>query len=289
MRITINGVNADIQTENEKTVGEVLAGLESWLAGSGHRLSGFSVDGEAAVIDSMEDSFAREINGIQAIDIITSSLTDLIAESLEFLLQDIEAWETVKETAGFDEKAVFAERWKETPEAVLLAEQMPEVYDWTVKTFSGEGALGAELRLIAEERLRELRDPAGEMGRLESAVIQVCERLQQLPLDVQTGKDSEAAGTISFFTSIGEKVFRIFRVLGTEGFFKEEITVADTPISVCLAAFGKSLTEMLEAYKQKDTVLIGDLAEYEMAPALKNIYSAICEAAGIGLENKIGM
>jgi hypothetical protein len=42
---------------------------------------------------------------------------------------------------------------------------------------------------------------------------------------------------------------------------------------------------MLAAYKQRDTVLVGDLAEYEMAPRLRGLYAAICNAASCTAAN----
>jgi hypothetical protein len=275
MKITINGAYADIQVENEKTVGEILAALEPWLAGSGHRPSGLIVDGEVIDTGSVDSCFEREITGIETLDIRTSSLSQLAAESLLCLMYDIDTWEN----SGFDEKRGFSEHWKESPEANLLAEQAPDLFDWAVKTFSGEGAGAAELRSVGGERLRELNDPAGELGRAKQAVAEVCDRLERLPLDLQTGKDAEAAMTVSIFSGIAEKVFRIFNVLRAEGFPVAETTVADMPITAYMGEFGGALGEMLAAYKQRDTVLVGDLAEYEMAPRLRGLYSAIYNAA----------
>jgi len=277
MKITINGVYADIQIENEKTVGEILAALETWLADAGHRPSGLSIDGEVINAASIDSCFEREIAGVENLDIRTSSLSELTAESLLRLIHDIDTWEN----SGFDEKKIFSENWKESPEAGLLAEQAPDLYDWTVKTFSGEGAGAANLRSLSEERIREFKDPADELGKTKQAVAEVCSRLEQLPLDLQTGKDAEAARTVSVFSGIAEKVFRIYNVLKMEGFSVEEITVADMPIKIYMNEFGDALGEMLTAYKQRDTVLVGDLAEYEMAPRLRGLYAAIYNAAAI--------
>jgi hypothetical protein len=275
MKITINGAYADIQVENEKTVGEILAALETWLASLGHRPSGLVINGEVINAESVDSCFEREIAGIETLDIRTSSLSQLAAESLLCLMHDIDTWEN----SGFDEKKIFAEHWKDSPEANLLAEQAPDVYDWTVKTFSGEGSGSAELRSLVEERLRELNDPADELGRAKQAVAEVCDRLERLPLDLQTGKDAEAAVTVSFLSGIAEKGFRIFNILRAEGFPVEETTVADRPITAYMGEFGGALGEMLTAYKQHDTVLVGDLAEYEMAPRLRSLYAAIYAAA----------
>jgi len=80
---------------------------------------------------------------------------------------------------------------------------------------------------------------------------------------------------VNVFSGIAEKVFRIYRTLGIEGFPVSEITVDNTPVNDYITEFGKALDELLDAYEKRDTVLIGDLAEYEMAPRLRGLYSAV--------------
>ncbi len=106
MKIKINGVDADIRPENEKTVGEILGALDAWLEGTGHRLSGLNIDGKAVNAQEMELSFSRGIETVNIIDIFTTSLPQLVAESLVRTMQDIEEFQK----AGFDEKAEFSDR-----------------------------------------------------------------------------------------------------------------------------------------------------------------------------------
>ena len=274
MKITINGADADIRPETEKTVGEVLCALEAWLDDSGFRLSGLSIDGETASVGSMEECFERNIDTINTLDVRTSSLPQLIAECLLNVMQDIDAFEG----AVFEERRPFAENWKKSPEARLLAEQNPDLFDWALKTFSGEGASPQALRTLAEERLQELRDPAGEMRRTVPLVSEVCARLEEFPLDIQTGKDARAAETVNVFSGVAEKVFRVFNVLKMEGFPVGEIMVEATPISTCISEFNAALRELLAAYEHRDTVMAGDIAEYEMAPRLHRLHAAILGA-----------
>ena len=274
MKITINGTDADIRPDTEKTVGDILCALEAWLADSGFRLSGLSIDGETMGVESMEACFARDIGTIDTLDVRTSSLPQLIAECLIAVMQDIDAFEA----AGFEERKPFAENWGDSPQARLLAEQCPDLFDWVLKTFSGEGPGPQALRTLAEERFRELQDPAGEMRRAVPLVSDVCARLEEFPLDMQTGKDARAAETVNVFSSVAEKVFRVFNVLKMEGYPVEEITVETTPISACISEFSAALRELLAAYEQHDTVLAGDIAEYEMAPRLRGLHSAVINA-----------
>jgi len=274
MRIRINGADADIQLEAEKNVGEILYGLDSWLSGTGHRLSGFAIDGKAADSGSMEAYFDKSVDAVKTLDITTSAIVDLFAEGLLHTLQDIGAYEA----AGFEDKSRFAEQWKQSPQALLLADQSPDLFDWAVKVFSGEGASPQGFRLLLEERLGELRDPAAEMVKAGPLVEEICARLEDLSLDIQTGKDSRAAETASAFSAVAEKVFRVFNTLKLAGFPVEEITVENAFITTYITEFGTALRELLAAYEQHDTVLVGDLAEYEMAPRLRRIHAAILDA-----------
>jgi hypothetical protein len=274
MKIRINGVDADIQLENEKTVGEILCCLDSWLAGTGHRLSGLAIDEKTVVAHSLDECFVRDIASIGVLDISTSPILELYAESLVNTIQDIDAYAA----AGFEEKNRFTEQWKQSPQALLLAEQCPDLFNWASQTFSGEGSNPQTFRLVVEERLRELQDPAAEMDRAGPLVGEICGRLEDLSLDIQTGKDARAAETVRTFSGVTEKVFRVYNVLKASGFPMQNITVGNIPISAYITEFGTALRELLAAYEQHDTVLVGDLAEYEMAPRLRALHTAVSEA-----------
>ncbi|MDR3166651.1 MAG: hypothetical protein LBT93_01800 [Treponema sp.] len=271
MNITINGKPADITLEAEKTVGEVLAGLDEWLNGSGHRLSGVTIDGETAGSGSLAEIFSRELDRIGTLDIHTSPLLELMAEALINLRRDIEEYEQ----AGFGEKKDFHKRWQESPEALFLSAQIPEIYEWADASFAGEGAGPGELLNLVEERLRELQDPAGELNKAEPLIQAIVRRLEDLPLDIQTGKDGRAMETVRLFSNVAEKIFRLFNLMKAEGYGVASVTVENIPVSDYIDEFGTALKELLAAYETKDAVLVGDLAEYELAPRFGNLYAAI--------------
>jgi hypothetical protein len=271
MKIKINGVDADIKPENEKTVGEILGAFDAWLAGSGHRMSGLNIDGKELSANEMELSFSRDIETVDTIDIRTAALPQLVAESLARTMRNIEEFQE----AGFDDKEGFADKWKASPQGCLLTEQYPELSEWAIKTFSGEGCSPQVLGALFDERLRELQDPAGEMGRTARLVDDICARLSEFPLDVQTGKDARAAETVNVFSGLAEKVFRVYHTLKIEGFPVKEITIDNIPINDYITEFNRALNELLDAYEKRDTVLIGDLAEYEMAPRLRGLHTAV--------------
>lgn len=275
MTISINGKKADIILEKEKTIGDVLAGLDDWLRGSGYRLSGLETDGERADILSMDSFFEMELAGIEKLNIITSSWAGLATEALLDLLQNIGDYEM----ADFEERSRFKNAWETQAASHFLQEQIPDIYGLAEKTFSGLGMPSTELRKILEERLWELENPQKEINKSGPLVEEIAARLEDLPLDIQTGKDGRAAETVRIFSGIAEKLFRLFDLLKIEGFNVEILTVDDIPIYTYIEEFGSALKELLAAYESRDAVLVGDLAEYELAPRLLKFYSAISAPA----------
>ena len=277
MDISINGEKADITLESEKNIGEILAGLEYWLANSdpryneGFRLSGLSIDGHVIGADSLEDSFNRDIDSVDSIDITILSLAELVAEAL------LDSRQAIDEFNGCDfaGKRVFAEKWKTSPAALMISEESPDLYEIILNTFSGVGISVDGLTAIIDERLRELEFPAKELNDMNPVITEIAGRLEELPLDIQTGKDRRAAETVSFFSGIAEKIFRIFKQLKIRGFPVDDIRVAEILVSDYIGEFNDVIKELLQAYEQQDSVLVGDLAEYELAPRLRGLYAAL--------------
>jgi hypothetical protein len=267
MEIRINGKTADITADSEKTVGEIMAGLEQWLAASGHRLSGIAIDGQHAGLSSLEEVFGRDIDTVNVLDISTSSLAELAAQSLALILGDIDTYESL----GFAQRPAFYESWKESPQALLAADQMPDLLALCGQVFSEGGASSQMLRAIVGERLSEVRDPGEVFKGLGPLVAETCARLIDLPLDIQTGKDGRTAQTIQIFAGIAEKIIRVFGLLTDQGYIAKE------PVAELIGKFGEAVRELLTAYEKYDTVLVGDLTEYEMAPRLQELYDAIAK------------
>jgi hypothetical protein len=272
MVLKISGKTADITLENEKTVGEVLASLEQWLERSGCRLSGLSINGEAVDTSMLEDIFAREIDSVKELDIEVSSLAELAAETLLNLLADVEEFEKL----SFDEKNNFLVNWNDSAQAMFTAEQMPDLFSLYVNSFSGGEMDPRVVYSITEERLREVKEPALEFSKLQTLMEETCTRLIDLPLDTQTGKDARAAQTIQIFSGVAEKILRLLRQLDIQGYLTQKPD-NEKSFTEIVNEFGNIVKELLEAYERQDSVLVGDLAEYEASVKLQELYTSIQE------------
>lgn len=270
MRININGKAADVTLENEKTVGEVTQSVEKWLEASGHRLSGISIDGQAAGAALIDDFLSRKVEDVKTLDLYTSSLLELTAESLVSLLSDVKEFESLSHR----ERETFFSSWKESAQANFISERTPDLYDAFINAFSRGGISLDSLFSITEERLRELNDPLNEFSRIRPMVEETSERLTCLALDIQTGKDARAAGTIQLFSGVSEKILRVLPFL-EERRCINSASSAERPYAKSVMEFGSLIKELLDAYAKHDSVLVGDIAEYEAAVKLRELYETI--------------
>ncbi|MCL1959658.1 MAG: hypothetical protein FWF68_08670 [Spirochaetes bacterium] len=270
MEITINGQATDIVPDNEKTVGDIMAGLEMWLADVGQRLSGLSINHSPVPSSAFEEIFKKDVTAVNVLDIKTTSLAELFLETLLNLHADIEEFENLK----LEERQEFLKIWKKRPQALFTLEQMPDFYNILANLFSGGDINTKFVSSVTEERLREVKEPLQELSNLKPLLDETCTNLINLALDIQTGKDAQAAKTIQVFSGLSEKILRIVRQLDIQGALSQE-TEKKEAFSGIINEFGKLIKELLEAYEKHDTVLIGDLAEYEASPKLQELYSAI--------------
>ena len=133
----------------------------------------------------------------------------------------------------------------------------------------------ADFTAIVEERLKEVTDPWQEINGSEIFVNIVAQRMEEFPLDMQTGKDQRAAETIQLFSQISGKLFRIFFLHKSEGLSAETFIIDERPAKTFIEEFNSALRELSDAYENRDTVLAGDIAEYELAPRLLKFFAAM--------------
>jgi hypothetical protein len=266
--ITINGKTADITLEAEKTLGELLSGLDSWLEGAGQYLSGIEVDGKMYGASSLEEAFDFGLDGISRLDIKTSGWIDLMLEALFGIKNDLESCETKPSGSSAPEAGFKASaEWEEGHTALFLKNNAADIYQLMLGILNGKIPPEKALLFITE-RIRELQDPASEIRASLPAVTEISKRLEDLPLDLQTGKDTRASETIALFSGVTEKLFRLLYILRRGGISVENI-------GAFLDEFGSAVKEFHSAYANKDTVLVGDLAEYELAPRLPEFLSLL--------------
>ena len=275
MIISINGKPIDITLDTEKNLGDVLQGIDMWISPAGNRIRGICVDGQSLQDDTLSGAFPRDVRDIKELDIAVSPWSELAAEALETLLNTCEFYMN----AQFDERTQIALDWENSAAARFLASEIPDMYDLAGRTLSGEGLSAPDLAILIAERLREVSEPKQEICAAGNLITNIAERMEDLPLDIQTGKDQRAAETIQLFARTTEKLFRIFFLLKSEWLSLDTLIIDNLPAKTFIEEFNSALKELSSAYENRDTVLTGDIAEYELAPRMVKFYTAIKEIA----------
>jgi hypothetical protein len=267
MDIYINGDKADITLDSERTIGDVLSSLNAWLEGSTLRLHSIAVDGKSPAEDEVEDVLGMPVERVSRLDIEVCDKKKLLREAL--LATQKLLLETNPETAA----------WELSGAASFFREEDKDLYEYFRKAFTGDGAEQAAVETAARDaaaRILEIEAPLRALVGLLAGTTETAARLENLALDLQTGKDRKAAETVALFSVVAEKLYRIYSYLTTAE--KDALKIGGQSITAFFDDLGVQIQEMVKAYEDRDFVLAGDLAEYEIAPRLRSLASAIGEA-----------
>ena len=271
MNIFINDIQAEISLNTEKTLGDVMAGIELWISPTGNRIGKICVNGKEVAEDALPEAFGMQIEDIDKLDVYISAWRELASEALEILYETCIQYEN----ASFNERERIFADWKESPSSRFINSDIPDIYLLAENVLAGYGLSALDFNTIIEERLREVADPWQETFNSETQVYIISGRMEEFPLDMQTGKDQRAAETIQLFSQIIGKLLRIFFIHKSEGLSPETFVIDDRPAKIFIEELNTALRELSDAYENRDTVLAGDIAEYELAPRLLKFFTAM--------------
>lgn len=262
MIVTVNGQEMDLTLEDEQSVGELLAGIEGWLEQNGRSLSGFSVDGVPVPASGLEAACGRSLDSVERVDVRASTWSELAREAF------CAAADAVETADG-------ADAWASSPAGTFLAGRAPDVDALVRRALAGDAAAAAEAASAARDRIREIDDPRAEFAALAARLEPVAARLEDLPLALQTGRDAAAAATLHDFSLLAGKLLRLVPLLRQEGLDLAQARVGDEGFEAVLSDLDAALRELVGAYEAGDAVLVGDLAEYELATRLRALSGAL--------------
>lgn len=285
----INGEDVSFSLEHEQTLGEVVHGVRTWLAAAGFVIMGLRADerdllqspaeawGDAGVaevtilgvtathtgdmkvahwrtVDTWLGMLGEEIgrpaaagNGAQ------DTSTDPLAELLEGLPQTLEGFKANPFLPpGSDAGSRFA--------ATFTGRQSTDVRAWSPGALQEAAELIRHLRGIVQARIEEAAHPWASLSRCAGLLRGCMGGLKEVSVLLQTGRDRQAMEIVIRFADIVQSLMDLLPFLppDTE---RARILVELTPV----------LRELVAAFGSHDSVLIGDLLEYEVAPRMERI------------------
>ncbi len=106
---------------------------------------------------------------------------------------------------------------------------------------------------------------------------ELSDMLMELPVKLQAGKDKEASILIGKLADFVEKFCHTATLSALFADIYQKINIDGKKINEFFQEFSQILNDFEQAIASKDTVLMGDLAEYEISPRLLAIAKTIEE------------
>ncbi len=265
--IIINGEKIDYSLENEKTVGDVMRSIAEWLNKSRMCVDSLLIDEQHPSNDQWKN---RPIDDVSSLKVNAMSLREYSLNKLElaknYLLQLSESYKNHDKRALDDLARSYGE--------FLLV--LSDILKEDISTISTEGigslfsenesevtrpeqVLGSMDNIIEllEKYYEEAAHPQERAVIIVDKLASLAESFDEVAVQLQTGRDATAMNTIIDLTDLLQALLRCMAWTDDEDFANK----------LCME-LPELLAELEEALVAHDTVLIGDLLEYEMKPRL---------------------
>lgn len=294
MDIFINGESLNFTLEDEKQLGEVYDNVHNWLSDQGFLVMKAEEENRDLTAEEANRWREKPLSEVISVEFEVKSITDMSFEILQPLHQYLLLLVKGIEQRNFEVLSDLADDFK-TIETRLnqLFSSAPEkgknsdillfrsciqesgIFEGEIKN---KDAFDASLNLtrgflsLVEERIREITAPREEFLNTIEELAKSIEPINEIPVLLQTGKDREAMRTVIQFTELSQKLIRLFPILKvSEGFDMQQKLSSGESLEEFYEDLKSILLEVNEAFISKDSVLIGDLLEYEVSPRLENL------------------
>ena len=282
MRLTINGDQINYSLENETTLGEVVRGVQQWLAAAGFHVTAVHADARDLLQAEPRGWDDTAVGSVQQLDVQAHHTGDM----------RLEHWRTVrtwldmlgKELGKVAEKQADAveELLADLPETITGIQANPfmprasDAVDRFASLFSGQGA--AEVRAWPAEQLREASASIEELRKALAARIADATNPARSPCPVQRPHPRPAGGSERGIGPAADGTgqaghghrHRLQR-RGAGPARSPAVPPPDGERGRLIAELTPFLRDLVAAFDVKDTVLIGDLLEYEIAPRMERL------------------
>ena len=278
MRLIINGQTVSYTLENEKTLGQVVSGIRSWLAAEGYIITALTADAHN-LLDSGAPSWSEA-------DI--ASVQDLFVEASRTADMKLAHWQSVESWLGLLARQLSAgaaalhelitdmsqtiSGFKLNPflpadsnamrrfETIFATADAEQIAGWASERRAEAAAVVAELREAVRRRIEDATHPRDALERCAARLKTAVATLPDVSVLLQTNRDKEAMGLVITFTDTVQSLMDLLPFLPQDSRRARALTEL-TPF----------LKELVSAFDTRDSVLIGDILEYEIAPRMTRI------------------
>lgn len=298
MEIRLNRETLDVTLEKEQVLADVIDELFRLIQEAGFHIIKIEHNGKE-LSKAEKDSWGRlPVADIGTIEVSTGTPRELLFEHLDTVRQFLS---TVKMAYEKKNTTLLADLAKDYPSvrnsidslissnrkiptdrplADLIDDQVTAYRVFSPEpVYENSGGFSARIEsvmAVLSERMREVSAPAEELKKTAEALKAGLSNISDVSVLLQTGKDREAMGSVLTFIELVSKIIRLYPLLLDEsGPALDTMSVGDSGFKDFFIDFNKTLNELIEAFTVNDSVLIGDLLEYEVVPRLEKLLPSL--------------
>lgn len=298
MNIYINEQPLNFTLQGETVFSEVRREVMNWLSGEQYYLDRCEIDGKSLDPGQLEDWDDTEISSIDTVIFHVRSLVELNFERLQTVYQYLNLLKRgiEKENTGVFTELSSDYQVIEKELNTILNPQGRDVQNSDIILFTNQleqggffqGAIKHKDALInaakicdgflsiLQERMHEITNPKEELISAVNSLAALIEPMNEIPVLLQTGKDREAMQTVVQFVEDSQKLLRLYPILKiTSDFNMNQKLRTGESLEQFYSDFNTILQELMSAFNGKDSVLIGDLLEYEISPRVENLITLL--------------
>lgn len=276
MKITLDGQLLNYTLEGEQNLYQVLSSIAQWLSTQKAEITHLVLNGKS--IDHWDRNKFENIpiGEIEQLDIVTITESEQEYNELEILLQ---YFQLLKRALEGRQKDSLMEILKEYPHvqpslehhlrSVFLSAGSARFPIERPPSNEGEWKKAEQFVQntisLLEAHLYEITHPYEACEALIPLLDQTKGEIEHTSVLLQTGRDREAVRNVLSFIEILSKTLRIL----------SRLHPSDPQVQEVHKSLSQPLKELNEAFLHRDSVLIGDLLEYEIAPKLEELHNLI--------------
>jgi hypothetical protein len=294
VEVLINQEQVDVKLEDERTLGEVMEGLQGWLNESQLYITDVTVDEQDVKLDAPESWAERSVDDIDRIEILALPPWEVRSSGLQILVEYFSVLKEAVETGEPERIADLASEAesvsaslpvyasdlvdeKRRDDVFLKIVDAPEVREGRLPEGERREELLTQLSqavTVLNSRVREIERPYQEAGATARTIRGLIPKVNEVSVLLQRGEDRDAMNLIVRFTELLAKLLRIMphvaRVGADQGVSKERLESYGSELNA-------TLEELVGAFNSQDSVLIGDLVEYELVPKVEELLDYVPE------------
>jgi hypothetical protein len=288
VEIQINNQNLDFTIEHDETLGQVVKDIETWLEGSDLVLYSVKHDNRELLAMPYEQWGPTPHSQVGTLDVTVKHAHELAALNLQTILEYLDMLKQSIAASNRDRleellpgySALIESLQKHFPASQPLLQalvtlfeksQAKQVLAWPEEKRQQALKLIDLISARVSFRLQELQDPKAALKTLSGALAVCIEDVSEISILLQTGKDRQAMDTIVRFSELSQSLVRLVASIFPDN--------SNEDLETFYVELNGVLSELLEAFDAKDSVLIGDLMEYEIAPRLERLRKLLQELA----------